>query len=144
MFTPCRSVTLWYDDKLLDFGKGHPVTYTHDCHLHYKSWQPAAQEISEYSDFKQQFAQFVNHKTKWKFIHTYKWKLIRYRFICNCLFLFPATATKEALLRTVQPHVSHGSNKVTVVGVGQVGMACAFSIMSQVIIFYIHTRITWY
>ncbi|KAK9747449.1 lactate/malate dehydrogenase, alpha/beta C-terminal domain [Popillia japonica] len=42
-----------------------------------------------------------------------------------------ATATKEALLRTVQPHVSHGSNKVTVVGVGQVGMACAFSIMSQ-------------
>ncbi|KRT79108.1 hypothetical protein AMK59_8433 [Oryctes borbonicus] len=42
-----------------------------------------------------------------------------------------ATATKEALLKTVQPHASDGGNKVTVVGVGQVGMACVFSIMSQ-------------
>ncbi|XP_022915805.1 L-lactate dehydrogenase [Onthophagus taurus] len=39
--------------------------------------------------------------------------------------------TKELLLKSVQTPLTNGGNKVTVVGVGQVGMACAFSILSQ-------------
>ncbi|KAK1118730.1 hypothetical protein K0M31_014733 [Melipona bicolor] len=38
---------------------------------------------------------------------------------------------KNKLLNTVIEPVSTGRNKVTVVGVGQVGMACAFSILSD-------------
>lgn len=49
------------------------------------------------------------------------------------LQIFIATTTKEALLKAVQPHmINGGSSKVTIVGTGQVGMACAFSILSQV------------
>lgn len=40
-------------------------------------------------------------------------------------------ATKLALLTSVSPPVVASGNKVTVVGVGQVGMACAFSILTQ-------------
>lgn len=42
------------------------------------------------------------------------------------------SSLKEALLTAVSPPVSVSGNKVTVVGVGQVGMACAFSILTQV------------
>lgn len=59
---------------------------------------------------------------------------------------------KEKLMSVVTPPVSTGRNKVTVVGVGQVGMACAFSILTnvsqkisktaQIIIFSLNT-ITW-
>lgn len=38
---------------------------------------------------------------------------------------------KEQLLTTVTEPVSIGRNKITVVGVGQVGMACAFSILTS-------------
>lgn len=40
--------------------------------------------------------------------------------------------TKMALLSHVADPVTSSGNKVTVVGVGQVGMACAFSILTQV------------
>lgn len=39
---------------------------------------------------------------------------------------------KESLLNQVAPTASRTNNKVTVVGIGQVGMACAFSILTQV------------
>jgi L-lactate dehydrogenase len=39
---------------------------------------------------------------------------------------------KEQLLSDVAESVASSANKVTVVGVGQVGMACAFSILTQV------------
>lgn len=39
---------------------------------------------------------------------------------------------KDQLLSTVTEPVSAGRNKITVVGVGQVGMACAFSILTDV------------
>lgn len=39
---------------------------------------------------------------------------------------------KNKLLNTVKEPISTGRNKVTVVGVGQVGMACAFSILTNV------------
>lgn len=42
------------------------------------------------------------------------------------------SALKESLLTSVSPPVAVSGNKVTVVGVGQVGMACAFSILTQV------------
>lgn len=42
------------------------------------------------------------------------------------------TSVKESLLNQVAPAASKSNNKVTVVGVGQVGMACAFSILTQV------------
>uniref|UniRef100_A0A4D5R8X2 L-lactate dehydrogenase n=1 Tax=Scolopendra viridis TaxID=118503 RepID=A0A4D5R8X2_SCOVI len=38
---------------------------------------------------------------------------------------------KEKLLTQVEPPVSVAHSKVTIVGVGQVGMACAFSILTQ-------------
>lgn len=38
---------------------------------------------------------------------------------------------KEKLLKTVTKPVETGKNKITVVGVGQVGMACAFSILTN-------------
>lgn len=41
---------------------------------------------------------------------------------------------KEKLLSVVTQPVTTGKNKITVVGVGQVGMACAFSILTNVII----------
>ena len=42
-------------------------------------------------------------------------------------------ATTEQKIKTqVQAPVCHSGSKVTIVGVGQVGMACAFSIMTQV------------
>lgn len=39
---------------------------------------------------------------------------------------------KEKLLNVVTEPVATGRNKITVVGVGQVGMACAFSILTKV------------
>lgn len=41
-------------------------------------------------------------------------------------------SVKEQLLTTVTEPVATGKNKITIVGVGQVGMACAFSILSHV------------
>lgn len=41
----------------------------------------------------------------------------------------------EKLKTEIQTPVAHSGSKVTIVGVGQVGMACAFSIMTQVKIF---------
>ncbi|KYQ59233.1 L-lactate dehydrogenase [Trachymyrmex zeteki] len=41
------------------------------------------------------------------------------------------TTLKDQLLTTVTESVSTGKNKITVVGVGQVGMACAFSILTN-------------
>ncbi|XP_043683161.1 L-lactate dehydrogenase-like [Vespula pensylvanica] len=41
------------------------------------------------------------------------------------------TSLNEKLLSTVVEPTSNGKNKVTVVGVGQVGMACAFSILTN-------------
>ncbi|XP_020710933.2 L-lactate dehydrogenase-like isoform X2 [Athalia rosae] len=41
------------------------------------------------------------------------------------------TSIKERLLETVVEPVKVGRNKITVVGVGQVGMACAFSILTN-------------
>ncbi|KAF7988406.1 hypothetical protein HCN44_000979 [Aphidius gifuensis] len=38
---------------------------------------------------------------------------------------------KEKLLKTVTKPVETGKNKITIVGVGQVGMACAFSILTN-------------
>lgn len=46
-------------------------------------------------------------------------------------------STKSKLMKPLQLTESDGSNKVTVVGIGQVGMACAFSILSQVSYFSI-------
>ncbi|XP_066142064.1 L-lactate dehydrogenase isoform X1 [Euwallacea fornicatus] len=40
-------------------------------------------------------------------------------------------STKETLLSMISHQAEESGNKVTVVGVGQVGMACAFSILSQ-------------
>ncbi|KAG5878861.1 hypothetical protein JTB14_006850 [Gonioctena quinquepunctata] len=40
-------------------------------------------------------------------------------------------STKDTLLSMVSEPIADSGNKVTVVGVGQVGMACAFSILSQ-------------
>lgn len=41
-------------------------------------------------------------------------------------------STGETLFSQVADPVTSSENKVTVVGVGQVGMACAFSILTQV------------
>lgn len=41
-------------------------------------------------------------------------------------------STKEKLMEEISPVKGHPYSKVTVVGVGQVGMAAAFCIMSQV------------
>ena len=41
--------------------------------------------------------------------------------------------SEQKIITQVQPPVSHSGSKVTIVGVGQVGMACAFSIMTQVL-----------
>lgn len=48
------------------------------------------------------------------------------------VFLEKMSATRDALVAEVSPPVEVSGNKVTVVGVGQVGMACAFSILTQV------------
>lgn len=45
-----------------------------------------------------------------------------------------SATVKNSLLYEVSPPVPSSGNKVTVVGVGQVGMACAFSILTQVIL----------
>lgn len=44
---------------------------------------------------------------------------------------------KEQLLSEVAESDACSTNKVTVVGIGQVGMACAFSILTQVFISHI-------
>lgn len=44
-----------------------------------------------------------------------------------------SVSVKDSLLYEVAPAVASSANKVTVVGVGMVGMACAFSILTQVI-----------
>lgn len=57
----------------------------------------------------------------------------------KCLILFLLFPVKDSLMSPVSPPVMTSGSKVTVVGVGQVGMACAFSILTQVninIIFY--------
>nr|CAI5860809.1 unnamed protein product [Callosobruchus analis] len=41
-------------------------------------------------------------------------------------------ATKDLLMKTVAEPAKDAGDRVTVVGVGAVGMACAFSILSQV------------
>ncbi|XP_015598461.1 L-lactate dehydrogenase [Cephus cinctus] len=41
------------------------------------------------------------------------------------------TSLKEQLLKEITEPVSTGKNKITIVGVGQVGMACAFSILTS-------------
>lgn len=41
-------------------------------------------------------------------------------------------SVKESLMYEIAEPVSSSGNKVTIVGVGQVGMACAFSILTQV------------
>lgn len=45
-------------------------------------------------------------------------------------------ATIKKLLQSRQEKVVDTGNKVTVVGVGQVGMAAVFSLLTQVICFY--------
>ncbi|KAF7380898.1 hypothetical protein HZH66_014274 [Vespula vulgaris] len=47
------------------------------------------------------------------------------------IFRRKMTSLNEKLLSTVVEPTSNGKNKVTVVGVGQVGMACAFSILTN-------------
>lgn len=47
-------------------------------------------------------------------------------------YLQKMATLKDQLLTTVTEPVSTGRNKITVVGVGQVGMACAFSILTNV------------
>jgi len=42
-----------------------------------------------------------------------------------------ASSVTEQLMTQVAPPLEHTGNKVTVVGVGQVGMACAFSVLTQ-------------
>jgi hypothetical protein len=44
-----------------------------------------------------------------------------------------ASGIKNALLSEVAPAVKDSENKVTIVGVGQVGMACTFSVLAQVL-----------
>ena len=46
------------------------------------------------------------------------------------------TTSVEKLKTEIQVPVAHSGSKVTIVGVGQVGMACAFSIMTQVNILF--------
>lgn len=42
------------------------------------------------------------------------------------------SGVKERLVSQVAEPLTSSGNKVTVVGIGQVGMACAFSILTQV------------
>jgi predicted CoA-binding protein len=42
------------------------------------------------------------------------------------------TSTKEKLLGLEIPETRQSSHKVSIIGVGQVGMACAYSIMNHV------------
>lgn len=49
----------------------------------------------------------------------------------------PKMSLKDKMMCQVAEPITSSGNKVTVVGVGQVGMACAFSILTQVFIFYI-------
>lgn len=54
-------------------------------------------------------------------------------FVLFLVFLLQTMASiKEQLLSDFNDTVVSTANKVTVVGVGQVGMACAFSILTQV------------
>lgn len=39
---------------------------------------------------------------------------------------------KDTLLNEITPATTSSGNKVTIVGIGAVGMACAFSILTQV------------
>lgn len=52
------------------------------------------------------------------------------------------TSLKEKLLSVISEPESTGKNKITIVGVGQVGMACAFSILTKVrkIVNYLHSQ----
>ena len=42
------------------------------------------------------------------------------------------SSTREKLLGLEIPQTRINSNKVSIIGVGQVGMACAYAIMNQV------------
>lgn len=42
-----------------------------------------------------------------------------------------ATTVKDLMLKKIAEEVTSSGNKVTVVGIGQVGMACAFSVLTQ-------------
>lgn len=66
--------------------------------------------VKKVSHFKELFLIFFSSFN----IHTYK------------------MSTKEALLSVLSEPASQTGDKVTIVGIGQVGMACAFSILSQV------------
>lgn len=58
---------------------------------------------------------------------------LAYYTLDNIIIFFRRMALlKNKLLNTVIEPVATGKNKVTVVGVGQVGMACAFSILTDV------------
>lgn len=46
--------------------------------------------------------------------------------------VYKMISLKESLMSEVSQPVSTSVNKVTIVGVGQVGMACAFSLLTQV------------
>ncbi|KAL9904155.1 lactate dehydrogenase isoform 1-T1 [Glossina fuscipes fuscipes] len=48
-----------------------------------------------------------------------------------CVYSNTMTSLKENLLNQVAETLPSGGNKITIVGVGQVGMACAFSILAQ-------------
>lgn len=52
------------------------------------------------------------------------------------------SSTRDALVVEVSPPVEVSGNKVTVVGVGQVGMACAFSILTQVREFQTNSKLS--
>ena len=47
------------------------------------------------------------------------------------------SSSEQKLKSQVQVPIDHSGTKVTIVGVGQVGMACAFSIITQVRLFSI-------
>lgn len=49
-------------------------------------------------------------------------------------------SVKDQLLHTEKELRTTGYNKVTVVGVGQVGMACAFGILTSVRFFFLTSR----
>ena len=49
-----------------------------------------------------------------------------------------AMSIKESLMDEVVKPLASSGNKITVVGIGQVGMACVFSILTQVISIFIY------
>lgn len=62
------------------------------------------------------------------------------KYNCTCLenkIVFLFSGVKDNLLRPLGCETNECPvNKITVVGTGQVGMACVFSILTKVIFFY--------